>query len=93
MVVLSDILAAVNMADYISGTLCKSLGVLAVEAVTFSALTSSTYGIASMFFLSLTNKTVRTASYVVFEQNTPKLDKIRREQRDSGYKDSKYSIH
>lgn len=47
----ADILAAVNMADYISGTLSKSLGVLAVEAATFSALTSSTYGIASMFFL------------------------------------------
>lgn len=46
----ADILAAVNMADYISGTLSKSLGVLAVEAATFSALTSSTYGIASMFF-------------------------------------------
>ena len=44
-------LAAVNMADYISGMLSKSLGVLAVEATTFSALTSSTYGIASMFFL------------------------------------------
>nr|WP_230402438.1 hypothetical protein [Candidatus Brocadia sapporoensis] len=49
--VLSDMLAAVNMADYISGMLSKSLGVLAVEAATFSALTSSTYGIASMFFL------------------------------------------